>query len=199
MPISWTFNCFLGCQYISHTSPQVTFKSWILTSEKKGPNCPNWGQGGRGGGLGNSGNARKKTFFFQLISSLTTKEMVKKFSRNIFQTFRCSENALSIRCTAMLEIKSRWRICAPKFFLLTIHWLPALWSWLAPALRKLCMDSRSWQAARVHKWSSTLSCQGFHKIILHRYSTTTLVNSKSWDWTLEQRDKEIHANPDHVW
>ena len=59
MPISWTFNSFLGCQYISHTSPQVTFKSWILTSEKKGPSCPNWGQGG-----GDSGNARKKTFFF---------------------------------------------------------------------------------------------------------------------------------------
>ena len=102
------------------------------------------------------------------VKTITAKEMVKKFSRNIFQTFRCSENALSIRCTAMLKMKSRWRICAPKFFLLTIHWLPALWSWLAPALRKLCMDSRSWQAARVHKWSSTLSCQGFHKIILHR-------------------------------
>ena len=102
------------------------------------------------------------------VKTITAKEMVKKFSRNIFQTFRCSENALSIRCTAMLKMKSRWRICAPKFFLLIIHWLPASWSWLAPALRKLCMDSRSWQAARVHKWSSTLSCQGFHKIILHR-------------------------------
>ena len=105
---------------------------------------------------------------FESAPIRSAKEMVKKFSRNIFQTFRCSENALSIRCTAMLKMKSRWRICAPKFFLLTIHWLPALWSWLAPALRKLCMDSRSWQAARVHKWSLTVSCHGFHKIILHR-------------------------------
>ena len=30
--------------------------------QKRGPKCPNWGQGG---GLGDSGNARKKTFFFQ--------------------------------------------------------------------------------------------------------------------------------------
>ena len=29
-------------------------------SRKKGPSCPNWGEGG---GLGDSGNARKKTFF----------------------------------------------------------------------------------------------------------------------------------------
>ena len=62
------------------------------------------------------------------VKTITAKEMVKKFSRNIFQTFRCSENALSIRCTAMLKMKSRWRICAPKFFLLTIHWLPQNYS-----------------------------------------------------------------------
>ena len=42
---------------------KLTFKSWILTSKKKGPSCPNWGDGG--GGLGDSGNARKKTFFFR--------------------------------------------------------------------------------------------------------------------------------------
>ena len=41
-------------------SSKLTFKSWILTSEKKGPSCPNWGDGGGGGNLG---NARKKTFF----------------------------------------------------------------------------------------------------------------------------------------
>ena len=35
MPMYWTFNCFVGCLYISLLSPQVTFKSWILTSEKK--------------------------------------------------------------------------------------------------------------------------------------------------------------------
>ena len=34
----------------------------VLTSGKKGPSCPNWGQGE--GGLGESGNAQKKTFFF---------------------------------------------------------------------------------------------------------------------------------------
>ena len=49
------------------------------------------------------------------VKTITAKEMVKKFSRNIFQTFRCSENALSIRCTAMLKMKSRWRKCAPNF------------------------------------------------------------------------------------
>ena len=48
---------------------KLTFKSWISTSEKRGPSCPNWGHGG--GGLGDLGNARKKTFFFPLMSSLT--------------------------------------------------------------------------------------------------------------------------------
>ena len=46
MPMYWTFNCFLCCLYISLPSPKVTFKSWILMSEKKGSSCPNWGQGG---------------------------------------------------------------------------------------------------------------------------------------------------------
>ena len=39
----------------------MTFKSWILTSEKR-TKLPELGSGG--GGLGDSGNARKKTFFF---------------------------------------------------------------------------------------------------------------------------------------
>ena len=52
-------------------SSKLTFKSWILTSEKRGPSCPNWGHG-EGGGLGNSGNAQKKTFFFQLTPFLST-------------------------------------------------------------------------------------------------------------------------------
>ena len=34
-------------------------KTLFLTSEKRGPSCPNWGDGG----LGDSGNARKKTLF----------------------------------------------------------------------------------------------------------------------------------------
>ena len=56
MPMYWTFNCFLGFN-ISFSPPP----KWLLTSRKKGPSCPNWGQGG---GLGDSGNFRKKTFFF---------------------------------------------------------------------------------------------------------------------------------------
>ena len=44
-------------------------------SEKKGPSCPNWGQGG--GGLRDSGNARKKTFFFPLMSSLISNNLDK--------------------------------------------------------------------------------------------------------------------------
>ena len=40
---------------------------------------------GEGGGLGNSGNARKKTFFFQLISSLTVyDEMYPMVGRGLF-------------------------------------------------------------------------------------------------------------------
>ena len=31
---------------------------------KKGPSCPNWGQGGGWGWLGDSGNARRTRFFF---------------------------------------------------------------------------------------------------------------------------------------
>ena len=33
----------------------------VFDVKKRGPSCPNWGQGG--GYLGDSGNARKKTFF----------------------------------------------------------------------------------------------------------------------------------------
>ena len=40
-------------------SSKLTFKSWILASEKRGPSCQNWGHGG---GLRNSG--KRKRFFF---------------------------------------------------------------------------------------------------------------------------------------
>ena len=65
MPMYWTFR--LHIYSISYSiygifSSKLTFKSWISTSEKRGPSCPNSGHGG--GGLGDSGNARKKTFFF---------------------------------------------------------------------------------------------------------------------------------------
>ena len=48
MPMYWTFNCFLGCIYSIYSilSSKLTFKSWISTSEKRGPSCPNWGHGG---------------------------------------------------------------------------------------------------------------------------------------------------------
>ena len=49
-------------EWYSILSSKLTFKSWISTSEKRGPSCPNWCHGW--GGLGNSGNARKQTFFF---------------------------------------------------------------------------------------------------------------------------------------
>ena len=40
------FNCFF--RLLLYLPPLPTFlqTSWILTSEKKGPSCPNWGQGG---------------------------------------------------------------------------------------------------------------------------------------------------------
>ena len=63
MPMYWTFNCFLNLPF----SPQVTFKSWILTSEKKGPSCPNWGQGG---GFRWFGQCPKESVFFALMSYL---------------------------------------------------------------------------------------------------------------------------------
>ena len=56
----------------------------VFDIQKRGPSCPNWGQGG---GLGNSGNAWKKTFFFLLMSSLRrqkNKEMAQ-MRRRIFQ------------------------------------------------------------------------------------------------------------------
>ena len=69
MPMYWTFNCFLGCIYTVYHIVYIVFLvlNWLSNLEfwppkKRGPSCPNWGHGG--GGLGNSGNARKKTFFF---------------------------------------------------------------------------------------------------------------------------------------
>ena len=48
-----------------HDHHQKKFRSYaqnvIFDVQKRGPSCPNWGQGE--GGLGDSGNARKKTFF----------------------------------------------------------------------------------------------------------------------------------------
>ena len=67
MPLYWTFNCFQVVN-ISPSPPSSDFQILNVDVRKKGPSCPNWGQGG---GLGNSGNARKKAFFFQLRPSLS--------------------------------------------------------------------------------------------------------------------------------
>ena len=49
-------------------SSKLTFKSWIWTSEKRGPSCPNCGHGG--GGVRYFGQCPKENVFFQLMSSL---------------------------------------------------------------------------------------------------------------------------------
>ena len=58
MPMYWTFNCFLGCWYISSSDFQIL----NFDVRKKEDQVARIGV--RGGGLGDSGNARKKTFFF---------------------------------------------------------------------------------------------------------------------------------------
>ena len=65
MQMYWTFNCFLRLLIYIPPLPQVTFKSWILTSKKKGPSCPNWVQGFRW-----FGQCPKENIFFLLMSSL---------------------------------------------------------------------------------------------------------------------------------
>ena len=44
-------------------SSKLTFKSWILTSEKKGPSCPNWG---KEGGYVIRAMPERKRFFFSI-------------------------------------------------------------------------------------------------------------------------------------
>ena len=46
-----------------HQKNSVIPQNVVFGVQKRGPSCPNWGQG-RLGGLGDSGNARKKTFLF---------------------------------------------------------------------------------------------------------------------------------------
>ena len=59
MPMYWTCIELLTVLYIVILNFVVTFKYWILTSEKKDQVA----RIGVRGGLGDSGNARKKTFF----------------------------------------------------------------------------------------------------------------------------------------
>ena len=74
MPMYWTFNCFIGCIYTVYHIVYIVFLvlNWLSNLEfwlpKKEDQVARIGV--MGGGLGNSGNARKKTFFFQLMSSL---------------------------------------------------------------------------------------------------------------------------------
>ena len=84
MPMYWTFNCFLGCilysilyRIYSSFSSKLTFKSWILTSEKKGPTCPNWGDGGAGW-FRWFGQCPKENVFLSLTPSLTPIEFWTK-------------------------------------------------------------------------------------------------------------------------
>ena len=44
-------------------SPDLTFKSWILTSEKSFTSCPNGGGGGGGEELGNLDKIQKNSSF----------------------------------------------------------------------------------------------------------------------------------------
>ena len=48
-------------------SSKLTFKSWISTSEKRGPSCPNWSHGG---GYRGFGQCPKENVFLLLMSSL---------------------------------------------------------------------------------------------------------------------------------
>ena len=73
MPMYWTFNCFLGCIYTVYYIVHIVFLvlNWLSNLEfwrpKKDDQVAQIGVRG----LGNSGNARKKMFFFSLMSSLT--------------------------------------------------------------------------------------------------------------------------------
>ena len=115
MPMYWTFNCFRLHIYsilysiYSILSSKLTFKSWISTSEKRGPSCPNWGHGG-GGGLGNSGNARKKTFFFRwplplLTSNSSESTFLNFLSRSSFFSF-CSSRSTRVSFISPFQTKS---------------------------------------------------------------------------------------------
>ena len=66
MPMYWTFNSFLGYLYAVYYIVYIILNFDFRKKRTKLPELGSWG----GGGLGDSGNARKKTFFFSLMSSL---------------------------------------------------------------------------------------------------------------------------------
>ena len=57
----------------------LTFKSWISTSEKRGPSCPNWGHGG--GGVWGFGEMPERKRFFSLTPSLSD---TRQSTRSLF-------------------------------------------------------------------------------------------------------------------
>ena len=121
----WTFNCFFRLLIYIPPLPQVTFKSWILTSEKKDKVARIEVRGE--GGLGDSGNARKKTFFSCLMSSLRTHDMTQRSYSTlgsvvpfaIFDNWKARENeryrwknlqTLLTRVCAIFLLLLRWRL-----------------------------------------------------------------------------------------
>ena len=58
-------------------SSKLTFKSWILTSEKRGPSCPN---SGHGGGFRWFGQCPKENVFLPLTPSLIFKRYCSSYS-----------------------------------------------------------------------------------------------------------------------
>ena len=64
MPMYWTFNCFLGCWYISSRDFQIL----NFDVRKKRTKLPELGSGG--GGFGGFGKCPKENVFFLLMSSL---------------------------------------------------------------------------------------------------------------------------------
>ena len=76
MPMYWTFNCFLGCIYTVYHIVYIVFLvlNWLSNLEFWSPKKEDQVARIRvmGGGLGDSGNARKKTFFFNWGLPLVT-------------------------------------------------------------------------------------------------------------------------------
>ena len=61
MPMYWTFNCFLGFNISPSPPPKWLLNLEFWRPEKRGPSCPNWGQGG---GFRGFGQCPKESVFF---------------------------------------------------------------------------------------------------------------------------------------
>ena len=78
----------------SSFSSKLTFKSWILTSEKKGPSCPNWGQGGR---VRWFGQCPKENDFFSIDVFPNVNAFTNLPTLLLFKFFLCMWCILSAR------------------------------------------------------------------------------------------------------